>query len=533
MSADSAEQVNGHEAAQRARHITGTLGAGGGESSALSAGGELRGPVARIDADTAAWAPRTLHDSHLQDAEAARRADALVIRRGPVRDELRSGISGAVPVYVAADGGTARFASRLSSLTAESPVQADWNAWADILAVGAPLGGKTTFQGVRRLQPWESVIAEGGSVRFERERWPWLDVEPDESARIEDVAEALTTVMSRFADDHSFISLLSGGWDSRILALYARHTAKNPPTAHTTSSDTGIVLEELIASQAAHRMELDHDIVVPRVDRFASDFRAFVEAVDHQTSYHVWLVPLLERIAGADGLVLDGLGGGLMLGGDFTAGDDRASRVAGLMKYLSGADQVLRPQAVRGIGERTRAAFDAFDDAWPDVADHPFEATFTAYLNRTLPGISQSPYGLVAKDHPVATPFLADEVARAALRLPAAAHAGGALYPQLTALLDPQLAAMPTAQSMVPWPRPHPRRITADESVDVLRRLVTEGPAAALLADGLAEEGIAHWRRLLSRTGTQHLLRSLAMLNLWFDAYGDQISGAGVEELMG
>jgi len=514
------------------RHITGVLGSG-----AATAGGptgvDLYGTgTARIDAVTTAWAPRTLHAAHLQDVETARRADALVIRRGEDRDELLSGISGAVPVYVADDGGSARFSSRLSHLTADGPVQADWDAWADVLAVGAPLGGKTTVQGVRRLQPWESVIAERGSIRFERARWPWLDVEPDASARIGDVADALTAVLGRLADDHPLVSLLSGGWDSRILALYAQRAAATPPTAYTTSSDTGIVLEELVAAQVAHRLGIDHEIVVPRVDRFASDVRAFVDAVDHQTSYHVWLVPLLERIAGHDGLVLDGLGGGLMLGGDFTAGDDRASRVSGLMKYLTGAEKVLRPEAVREIAERTRAAFDAFDEAWPEIADHPFEATFTAYLNRTLPGISQSPYGLVAQDHPVATPFLTDEVARAALRIPAAAHADGALYPRLTALLDPQLAAMPTAQSMVPWPRPHPRRITADESIGVLRDLVTAGPAAALLAHGLAHEGTAHWRRLLSRTGTQHLLRSLAMLNLWFEAYGDRITGAGVEELM-
>lgn len=515
------------QTASRQGHVVGTIGATG-DDRRESDGAAL----ARIDAHTTAWAPRTIHSSHLTDAESARRADALVIRRGEDRDELRSGVSGAVPVYVAVEGGSAQFSSRLSSLTADAPVRADWDGWAHVLAAGAPLNGRTTFQGIRRLQPWESVIAEGSSVRFERARWPWLDIEPDESARIADVADALTTEMRTLAADHRFISLLSGGWDSRILALYARHTAQEAPTAYTTSSDTGIVLEELIAAQVADRLELDHEIVVPRVDRFASDIRAFVDAVDHQTSYHVWLVPLLERIAGADGLVLDGLGGGLMLGGDFTAGEDRASRIAGLMKYLDGADQVLRPEAVRGIEERTRGAFDEFDEAWPEVADHPFEATFTAYLNRTLPGISQSPYGLVAKDHPVATPFLADEVARAALRIPAAAHADGALYPQLTALLDPQLATMPTAQSMVPWPRPHPRRITADESVDVLRRLVTEGPAAALLVDGLAEEGTAHWRRLLSRTGTQHLLRSLAMLNLWFDAYKDRVSGAGVEELM-
>ena len=543
-----ADQPTGPAPRAEGRDIVGTLGTDGGLFGTAAAdlpaadgpdnadanATAVHGPTARIDDSTVAWAPRTIHSSHLTDATTARTADALVLRHTEGRDELLSGISGAVPVYVADDASTARFATHLSALTTQRPVQADWDAWADVLAVGAPLGGRTTVHGVRRLRPWESVTVEDGTVRFQRERWPWLDVEADASVRIEDVADALRHEMRILADDHRFVSTLSGGWDSRILAAYACEAAAPTasPRAFTTSSDTGIILEELVAAQVAHRLGIEHEIVVPRVDRFEHDIRAFVQAVDHQTSYHVWLVPLLQRIAGLDGLVLDGLGGGLMLGGDFTGGDDRSSRIAGLMKYLRGAEQVLRPEAARGVGERTRAAFDAFDADWPEVADHPFEATFTAYLNRTLPGISQSPYGLVARDHPVATPFLADEVARAALRIPAAAHAGGALYPRLTALLDPQLAALPTAQSRVPWPRPHPRRITAIESVDVLRRLVTTGPAAALLADGLAEQDTDHWTRLLSRTGTQHLLRSLAMLNLWCEAHADRLTGPGVEELL-
>ena len=531
---DTAAAIDPH-----VRDVVGTLGADG-DHDAL-----IHGPTVRLDASTLAWAPRTLHASHLQDADTARRADALVIRRTHDGEELLSGISGAVPVYVADDGTSARFSSRLFALTAGAPVRADWDAWADVLAAGAPLGGKTTVAGVRRLRPWESVHVQDSTVRFERERWPWLDVQEDSTARIEDVADALTSTLTRLAEDHLLLSTLSGGWDSRILAAAGAavsrvapahaagaHAAPTPPVAITTSSDTGIVLEELVAAQVAHRLGLEHTIVVPRVDRFESDIRRFVDAVDHQTSYHVWLVPVLERIAGVDGLVLDGLGGGLMLGGDFTGGDDRAARIAGLLKYLQGAEQVLRPEAVRGIRERSRASFDAFDADWPDIADHPFEATFTAYLNRTLPGISQSPYGLVARTHAVATPFLSDEVARACLRIPAAAHAGGALYPRLTALFDPELAALPTAQRMVPWPRPHPRRITADESVAVLRRLVLDGPAAALLVDGLADAGTPHWRRLLSRTGPQHLLRSLAMLNLWCEAHAGSLTGPGVEELL-
>ena len=40
------------------------------------------------------------------------------------------------------------------------------------------------------------------------------------------------------------------------------------------------------------------------------------------------------------------------------------------------------------------------------------------------------------------------------------------------------------------------------------------------------------FRSLLSRTGPQHLLRSLAMLNLWCEAHADRLTGPGVEELL-
>ena len=280
---DTAAAIDPH-----VRDVVGTLGADG-DHDAL-----IHGPTVRLDASTLAWAPRTLHASHLQDADTARRADALVIRRARDGEELLSGISGAVPVYVADDGTSARFSSRLFALTAGAPVRADWDAWADVLAAGAPLGGKTTVAGVRRLRPWESVHVQDSTVRFERERWPWLDVQEDSTARIEDVADALTSTLTRLAEDHLLLSTLSGGWDSRILAAAGAavsrvapahaagaHAASTPPVAITTSSDTGIVLEELVAAQVAHRLGLEHTIVVPRVDRFESDLRRFVDAVDH------------------------------------------------------------------------------------------------------------------------------------------------------------------------------------------------------------------------------------------------------------
>lgn len=591
--------VSGRSGAHEGDRVPGTPGTARTGSAPV-----VRGPASRIDPSALAWAPRALDASEVADPTTARLSDAVVVEQGEDRAAVMGGVSGAVPLFVAPDAasGTLRYSSRLSGLVgrtgedgtrddraregsrADGPgLRVDWDAWAHILSAGAPLGGRTTFAGIRRLRPWESAVVEraagpGGTDRVSLERgdWPWLrfGMDAEETAakdrvgqdpasyasdaereRIEALGEALEAALGRLTAHHRPISFLSGGWDSRILAAYAKQVTGRAPEAWTTSSDTGIVLEELVAAQAARILGSRHRIVAPRVDRFEADLRAFARSVDHQTSYHVWLVPLVDALARAEepdaeagsaqarsasaappdadpGIVLDGLGGGLMVGGDFTAGGSRAARIAGLTKYLKGASQVLRPDVVAGLQERTDAALDEFDAEWPSVADHPFEATFTAYLNRTLPGIGLAPYGLVAERNPVATPFLDHRVAAAALAIPADRHAAGRLYPLLLERLDPRLARLSTAQELVPWPRPHPRRIAAPSSVAALRTLVTEGPARRLLAPGLAEAGPDRWRGLLLTTGPQHLLRSLAVLNLWLEDHGDDLTGPGVEELL-
>ena len=509
--------------------LLGTIGAD-------SAQPEQRDPTQQISPGVTTWAPHRLTTAQLADTSAARAADGLVIDHSGTTQRLLGGISGAVPVYVRPDErtGTAQFSNRMSALANDTEVRADWDAWAHVLTAGAPLTGHTVMAGVKRLRPWESVSADGQTVRFERDPWPWLTIESDPAATVDELAEALQNAIADLVTDNRPISLLSGGWDSRILALYAQHVTEQPVRAFTTSSDTGHVLEELVAAQVAHELGAEHTIVTPRVDSFAKDFRSFAHAVDYQTSFHTWLVPILNHFSThhVDGVVLDGLGGGLMVGGDFTAGRTREDRVSGLLKYLDGAEAVLRPEVARNIAERTRASFEQFDRDWPDVSGHPFEATFTAYLNRTITGIGLSPYGLVANSHPAATPFLDDRVVHAALRIPADQHSGGQLYPQLTEILSPTLAALRTAQPLAPWPRPHPRRITASESIAFLHSTVVNGPAAELLANDVARAGESAWRKLLSRTAPQHLLRSLAVLNLWLSEYADSFTGPGVEELL-
>jgi hypothetical protein len=457
--------------------------------------------------------------------------DAAVIR--PDDGVLRTGVSGAAPLYADLAGPSRHFCSRVEPLaqTAEA-LTPDWDAWAHIIAAGAPLEGRTSFSEIRRLPPWSRVTADGDLPTVPDPDWPWLHVDESATATVDGIRDGLVDAVGDLTGSSPPISLLSGGWDSRILAALAAVSAPESVTAWTTSSDTGHVLEELVASKVAAELGIAHEIVPPRWDHFGADLEYFTQVVDYQTSFHVWLVPLARRLAGRNGTVLDGLGGGIFVGGAFPDTDHSGSptehRFARLTHYLDAADDVLAPGAAAQIRERTRAGFAAV--AAP-LADHPFAATFTAYLTRTLPGISLAPMGLIANGTPVATPFLADNVVRAALAVPASQHADGRLYPELLRPIGPQLAAMPTAADLAPAHRTHRRRVSSMEAATVVRNLVMREPVRALLAPALAGAELDRWCTLLDRTKSQHLLRGLATLSLWLDHYDAQLTDVSLDPL--
>ena len=489
------------------------------------------------DTETVAvsWSPSPMPDpvpATTADSLAREYDAASMVLRGDGTAALVTGISGAVPLYADLDGGAVHFASRLGALAVTRPdgrAAPDWDAWAHVIAAGGPLEGRTVFQGIRRLQPWERVTVDtAGTTRRSTPSWPWLEVDsrPDVAVGtgLDAVRDALAEAVATQAGRGPLVSLLSGGWDSRILAAFAANAGADL-RARTTSSDTGHVLEELVATKVAARLGIEHAIVQGRWDEFGADLRRFADVVDYQTSFHVWAVPLARAVTGDGETVLDGLGGGIFVGGAFpdpaTAGaavDDRFTR---LTHYLDAAGDVLRPHVARQIRERTRASFRVVAEP---LADHPYGATFTAYLTRTLPGISLSPYGLFADGGPVATPFLADRVVRAALSIPRAHHADGRLYRPLLHAAAPSLADLPTAADLAPRHRRHLRRVSSVEAAAEVRALLTAGPVAELLAPELARADLDRWCTLLDRTKSQHLLRGLATLALWLDRYGERIA---------
>ncbi|WP_070160540.1 asparagine synthase-related protein [Nesterenkonia sp. PF2B19] len=414
----------------------------------------------------------------------------------------------------------------------------DWTAWAEILAFGAPLAGRTPFAGVRRLQPGESATITADGVAVSRDAWSWEDVAPesdlDPRQLTDDVLEALREEIRQAALLGPLNPMLSGGRDSRILASLAAQEAPDGLIAWTTSSDTGTSMEELVAARTASALGLEQRIVPGSVVDFPDDARDYGRIVHHMASFHIWLMPVARVIRGAAedgprGAVLDGLGGGVFLGGGFPDDDapsdvsDTAlmdSRFARLGRYLDAAEEILAPGVGAMLEERSRADFEQV--ARP-LLRHPHGATLTAYLTRTLPGISLAPAKVLGWAAPARMPIMAEEVVTRALRVPASRKRDGAWYPHLLERADSRLTGLPTAADLTRR-RQHVRRIASVESAEWLRRLIVPSPAGELLSPTLREAPPEEWAAQLSTTKAQHLLRGLAMMALWAEDHADRLT---------
>src|SRR5690625_2612514 len=133
-------------------------------------------------------------------------------------------------------------------------------AVSQMVAGSGPLGGRTLVEGIRRLQPGERLRADGYGLALAQGD-DWYAVEPDTDDPPA-LRETLREAIRGLPQQPPLISLLSGGWDSRLLLALAREAGiTDRVRAYTTSSDTGTVLEELVAAQVADHLDVFHRIV--------------------------------------------------------------------------------------------------------------------------------------------------------------------------------------------------------------------------------------------------------------------------------
>lgn len=524
---------------------------------------DRRDPAGRAFAWTQAGAPaREVTGAARSWEQTARDADAAGLVLGHDGGAVVHGsVSGAQPLYVQATGGAVLFATELGLLaaSAQEALAPDWDAWAEILGMGAPLAGRTTFSGIHKIQPMEAVVLRPGqSPQRTQAPWSWAEVEPDPNLApeqlTEEVLEALRAELRPLLRDGGVLQpvnpMLSGGRDSRLLTALAHgmHTeeqetpgvsgAQTPRlTAWTTSSDTGTSLEELVAAQVTNSLGARQRIIAARHSRFAQDFRDYARAVDHQASYHVWLMPVAQQLAQVHGSVLDGLGGGVFLGGGFPDPPElteagaatsttrrreqlRDTRFSRMTRYLEDGPWVLAEGLTQSITTRARADFEP--QAEPFL-DHPNGATLSAYLARTLPGISLAPARVLAGSRPTAMPIVSEAVVSTALRATHGAKRDGAWYPDLLRAADPRLGGIPTAADLT-GPRQHIRRGASLGAARFYRELILGSPVAELVSSGMRTDDDAGWSRRLAKTKQQHLIRGLGMLALWLQEHEDRLT---------
>ncbi|WP_158412382.1 asparagine synthase-related protein [Ilumatobacter nonamiensis] len=492
-----------------------------GELNASGTSDSIRSPTRRCW--TAGAFPGTSEGETWADASIGHDAIGARVEAGE-RGLVHAGVSGSRPLYVDVDHGAVAWSTSLDVLarSASGAGMPDLTAWADIFVFGAPLLGRTPFEGLRRVPPMVSVAPGQPVAEIPPDDWPWFTADPGRTS-IDDVLECLDIAVRRFVEAGPTDTLLSGGWDSRVLTTLAGAVGTRASTAWTTSSDIGTALDELVAGQVASMLGTPHRIVRGDPERVGHDVAAYAAAVDFQTAFHVWLVPLAESLSsGGATWVLDGLGGGIFLDSAFDSGDRDAGSLGWSLtaRYADGVESLLVPRVAEAVLERSR-------DSWGTVVNaldgriQPGAEAVVAYLTRTQPGIAMGPHGLLAQHTRVGTPFLENDVVRASLDLPDSMRRGGRAYVELMQRLDPRLARLPTATQRTGRRRSHPRRISSLSAATWFRQRLGRGPVAELIAPDLRAADVGRWQQELNTTSGQHVLRSLAVLALWLDAYGE------------
>ncbi len=488
-----------------------------------------------------AWIDGCLWRSGATDwQEAARRGACGLVIEGQ-RRYLHSSISGLGPVYWLDEGGATYFASRIDPLvaTAQRRLSVDWDAWAAILTMRYPLGGRTPFAEIRRLGPSMTLGRRLGRSRARRRRWPWAEVGPDrtEAEGAEAVADSLREALAPL--DGEVSSALSGGLDSRLLLSALVALGRAEPTAFTVGDDEGGRFEQDCAAPAARALGVPHEEIGAAEADYPADWEERARRVEHQFVDHAWLVPLARRVESAPGPVLDGfaLDSLAQTGARFHTSEvispptPRAGTRAlfeSLRRYGL-AHQALEPRFHAPVLERAGEQFDA---AARPFEGHPSQPVLTLYATRTVNGVSNYPNGLLGAGAEVLAPGIDDRVATALLSVPSAVKRESSMHAAIQAIVAPRLSSMPSTGDTPRRPPTLPRRWCSEPALEMHRDLLEKGPLAPHLSPALLD-----WLRDPGRGELSPHLRlgmeAISLFHAWCDRHRKLLREPNPSDLLG
>ena len=450
---------------------------------------------------------------------------------------LHADALGMQEVYVRRLGDATYFSVRVEALLELDDVllHTDWSAWADILAVTCPLGDATPFEEVRRLAAATALRSGPDGVKRVSFEPSWLATEPNARTT---PADAVDVVARHLRRSRGTAITLSGGWDSRLLALLA-HRGGQRPTAWTTSKDDGRDHDLEFARPVAEALRMQHRVVLPGPEAWHDEHRAVWRRLGHQTNHHIWMMPLIRVLHRRSNLFLDGLAGDLLFkGSSFARWDAVAAPTAERRRGLiwDGLEQrrlhrrhLLAPGVAAELEQMSRASFDR---AAARFDGHPDATTLSVLHTRTARAIALSPQWLLAPEAEVQLPFVHPDVMTTALSIPVERKAGGGFFRDMMFAANPAVAGLPSTNDGQRLGRPGYLRQRSDRALDALASSIRARPEVARMLgsemrralkdpDGLA---------LMGRTcAGLHLLQWAGMLADWRDTYGSRLADGGLE----
>jgi hypothetical protein len=485
-----------------------------------------------------------------RDAACELNAAGLVVRPGG--SFVHSSVAGVAQIYHADWDGATYFASRIEPLVRALPTRchADWEAWASILTLTHPVDGHTPFEEVRRLLPYTVVDRHRGRGRTRQQSWPWAAIEPDLDVRAgaAEVGDRLNEVLESLPPV-PLTSLLSGGWDSRLVLWACARARGRGVRALTLGLPSGRGVETAIASEVAQELGVAHDVHLPPAGRYWELWVRQARTLEYQVGLPLFVTPLGERLARERGIVADGYIADTLcqtsryLTPTLHVPDGSTSVVRELWRTLRKRFTGTTPGRMYSKELATaldRVAWRSFRRATKRVRGHPSEVQLGLHLTRSLHGVAGLPHVALGEACAIVTPCADHRVASAMLRMSPETKADAALYRTLFAR-DGRLGEIPSTNDPTPALRAlhdRDRRLVDLGGLDRdafahYGRTLLAGPLAPHLSPAFraaAKDG-SLWRLIRSGRSHKALLAPLK-LHLWHSDYSDVLADTEPKALL-
>ena len=391
---------------------------------------------------------------------------------------LHTDATGFQDVYTRRIDAAIYFSVRIDPLVrlTDTKLHTDWTAWASIYAVTSPLSDTTPFEEIRRMSAATAWTAGEGGLRQARFEPGWLSAEPDGSVSPGDAAATVERCLPRSGD---LGITLTGGWDSRLLAVLLRRVNSDRIVAWTTSGDDGRDRDLELVGPVASALAMEQRTVIPNDDAWRKELATVHRRVDYQTTHHVWFMPLARELQNHPETFLDGLAGESFKSHGLTADTlaATANPVEGHRMLWDSLSQGRFKDPTR-LTHGLAADFEARSraslvESVSRFDGHPAAWTLGRMHTRVTRAIAQSPLRLMAPETRVSVPFVHPDVIDAALRVPVAAKLGGAFYRDLLFAANPQVAGLPST-SDGPKGKRGPQRQTTPKALRALAQTISD-----------------------------------------------------------